>query len=405
LHTLSRRALLVRAGALGASALTLPALLACGATSTLAGVLGPTATPTAGEVSAGTATVQWALTQRAAQHTTAAQLAAQAQGYGSQLVAAYATSLQQLTTDLQVVGKLTDQYDTPLQAALTQVGVDISQLQADLQAFGKLTDPQQLAASAKDLDAKYLAQFAKANSAAGIDRDTIVAGLAQQIRPQGNNLKLVTVTTDGIVISYGWNFNGGTGSPGGTGGTPPLGGCGVYPTFTPPYDLWAGTGGGPRHVDAQTGRLNLANNTAFAGSAQQLGSVGVTVPVDHTITALHVEAVITIAGGQTAAVATPGYASSEVILHLQLLNGATVLAEQRQSLARSVGAVFSWDTKNIAAGPLRLALDYARPGGAPTDVNLSAIVEAETWVGAGAFGGATAFLDCTVNQIAITNAC
>jgi hypothetical protein len=399
LHTLSRRALLVRAGALGASALTLPTLLACGATSSLAGVLGPTATPAAGTVTAGKATIQWFLTQRAAKQTTAAALAAQAQGYGGQLTSAYAAGLQQLTADLQAVGKVADQYDTPLQTALTQVGVDIKQLQADLAAFGKLTDPQQLAAAAKDLDAKYRPSFPKAYSVAGIDRDAIVAGMAKQILPRGSDPNLLTTSTEDTLITWGWTGSGSSSSPSPTD-------CGIVTTCTPPYDLTAGTGSATDvQVNAQTGDLTLVNSATVAGSSQQLASVGVTVPIGHAVTHLRVEADVYIGWGGTHAIATPGYASAEVILHLKLLDGATVLQDQSLSLARSIAAVFSWDDKEIVPGVRRLTLDYARPGGAPSDVNLSAIVEVETWAGAGALGTALAELRCGVNQIVVSNAC
>jgi hypothetical protein len=201
------------------------------------------------------------------------------------------------------------------------------------------------------------------------------------------------------MITWGWTGSGTSSSPAPTD-------CGIVTTFTPPYDLSAGTGSATDVVaNAQTGDLAVGNLVDFAGSSQQLASVGVTVPVGHAVTQLRVEADIDIGWGSTLASGTPGYASGEVILHLKLLDGATVLAEQRQSLARSVAAVFSWDEKEIVPGSRQLTLDYARPGGAPADVNLSAIVEVEAWAGGGGLCTAEAYMRCDVNQIVVSIAC
>jgi hypothetical protein len=131
----------------------------------------------------------------------------------------------------------------------------------------------------------------------------------------------------------------------------------------------------------------------------------VAVAVPQAATHVRLEADVAIAEGGTHTVGAFGYASAEVILHLKLLDGATLLTEQRLSLKRSVSAVCTWDDKRIAAGTQSLALDYARPGGAATDVTYSAEVEVEIWAGVGAAGYAEGAIRCTVEAFRVLTAC
>jgi hypothetical protein len=382
----------------GASALALSPLLACGLSGAV-GAVTPTPTPSSGTVTTGRYRVQWQQTAQTAPKVSAAALAALAEGYGKALTTAAATEQQLLQQDLQVLALVSDTYGKSFSAALTKVGVDVARLQADLEAYNKLTDLQERVAAEKTLNAKYLPSYPKAYAVAGMDRDAIVSTLSHQIRPRVTDQKTILPALAGPQLGWGWTglLDEGLTTPSS---------CALDQRFSPPYTLSAATSRSEaRHAD---GYLQQYTSAIEVGSAQETASVGVAILVNHAATHVRVEADVALSLYRTDAMALFGYASSEAILRLQLLDGTTVLAEQRMSLARSIAAVFSWDIKDSDFGdhPLRLALDYPRPTGAPTDAELSAVVQVEGWAGAGALGGmATSWVRGTVTGFRVYTAC
>lgn len=396
-NALSRRELLSRAGRMGFSALGLYVVMdMCGGGTVL---VSPTATPSSGSVTLDQVQVQWFLTGAAAKDTTAAQLAALAQGYANHVLAITAGEQQHLTNNIQIVSQVSKPLGPLMQTALLQGGVNTDQLQSDLKKYGQLTDLQQIVAAQHDLEGKYAGALSSAYVRAGIDQASTMSTLAQQIAPLVTDPNTIHLYVDPRLLACAWR-----------GSFPiPLPACVTAQSFTAPYTLQAAMGldQASEEANAKTGHLHVYDHLTFAGSSQHLASVGVNVSIDPTVTHLRVEADVDIAEAYAIAVAysllLPTSAVGEVSLRLKLLNGVTLLAEQRLSLAKSVGVMVSWETEFAGSGTLTLALDYHRRRAA-TVVNYSVVVEL---VGTGAAEGGETYAsgDLTVKEIRTATAC
>lgn len=392
-NALSRRELLGRTGRMGFSALGLYAVMSiCGGGG--GALVAPTATPSSGTVTLGSVRVRWFLTGTAAQGATAAQMAALAQGYGNHILAITAGEQQHLSSNLQSVGQVGNTFGTPLQTALPQAGVNLDQLQSDLNAFAQITDPAQRAAAQHDLDAKYMDRLVSAYRLAGIDQVTTMTTLAAQVVPLVTNPNTITFQSSRL-LAFGWVFK--------PFAVPPP--CSGIQTFNPPYTLQAAMGldRSDEEANAQTGHLDVNDSLVAAGSSQHLASIGVNVSIPPAVTHLRVEADVDIGLCYVHAQAEFGGAVGELTLRLKLLDGIKLLAEQRLSLAKSVGVFLSWEEEYFGPASLTLSLDMTLRK-AVTVKTYSVVVEL---VGTGICGAGDTHADgsATVKEIRVATAC
>jgi hypothetical protein len=409
---LSRRTLLARAGALGASALALPAL-ACGLNGIGERSLAPTATPSTGTVTSGRYHIHWQKTARTTPEVTAADLAALAQNYGNALNADYVTEQQFLQQDVQALGQVSDLYSKSFSAALSKVGVDVAQLEAELEAFGKLTEPLAIDAAKKTLDAKYLPFYPKAYEAAGMDRGAIVNGLSQQIRPRVTDQTQLIPTLSEQQLGWGWTLQP-IQSP------QPPSPCNTPRIYYPPYQFFADTSLDttqgipptpvPNEISLFTSLITEHDSSRIVGTRNYSTGTAVVIWLDGTATNVHVEAEIVILTYRTEAIALPlGYASAEALVTLGLQDDHNTLAEDRVSVARSIAAVCTWDIKKPISGTadilITLSVDHALPSNYyPTGTLLTAYVDLETWVGC-AWGIASSYISCIVQNFRTYTTC
>jgi hypothetical protein len=153
------------------------------------------------------------------------------------------------------------------------------------------------------------------------------------------------------------------------------------PTFTQtalsaPYTLSSAVGGAS--ANPANGQL-YSYNWVNVGSNQQLASVGSTFYADPTVRRIRIESIVDISYG-TLVYACWGYASAETLLNLKVLDGTQLMASNRLSLARSIGAVF-WTSEINGSGAYMLSCEFNHSYGTPR--NYAAIAELETWAGGG----------------------
>lgn len=162
----------------------------------------------------------------------------------------------------------------------------------------------------------------------------------------------------------------------------------------PPYGLnW--TQGSYTNADRNTGRLTSWHSTIYAGVFQNVAQVGSAFYGPSGTRRIRVEARVTVNSYRLWTPAALGYASSEAILNLRVMDGSNVVAHDRRSLARALAVVF-WNTE-LKGGPftLTMATEFSGGGGR----QYSAHVDVETWIGSGGLAAASADCFATVHQI------
>ena len=149
-------------------------------------------------------------------------------------------------------------------------------------------------------------------------------------------------------------------------------------------------------ADRSTGRLYSYQFIAIAGSYQNVAQVGSAFYGPSGTRLIRAEAVIDVGWFRVWTPAFFGYSSAEAILNLRIMNGSQVVAHDRRSLGRAIAAVF-WNSE-ITARDLSITMATEFWGGSGRQY--SAMVEVETWVGAGGpYAYATASCSAKVRQI------
>jgi hypothetical protein len=161
-----------------------------------------------------------------------------------------------------------------------------------------------------------------------------------------------------------------------------------------------GTLGEHSYVAAERGEMSLLSYVNYAGSTQRLAFTSQALTAEAGVRRVRVFATLdpvhfnTLAGAFLA-----GYASSEAIVNLRVMEGSRVVASDRVSLGRAIAAVFGvggpYGTRSVT---LQCEFTRATPDDATT-YNL--IAEIEGWAGAGAIAEAQVSMEATLQRFQV----
>ena len=288
-----------------------------------------------------------------------------------ELAAAHKKKLEQ---ELAQLKRQTDELTPRVTAAQKQTGTNLDSIAKEIRAAG-IGDVRQSAQTQSKIFDSYEPQLAKLLQVAAID-------------PQREVERLMTVVNmrdarrvDASFIAAGGMDESKREEP--PASTPPPD---VKMTiFTAPFTS-EGHVGADVVAQASTGRLAFSNETHVLGSSQKLAFITQDLFVERGMRRIRVFARFDPTTFGTFAGTVLGYASSEVIVNLRLLDGSTVVASDRLSLSHSIAAVVGV-SHTEGARPVTLQFDYTRP--APDDeTTYTLVAEVEGWAG----GGGTGFL-------------